>query len=229
MEFKFLGCGSAFNPSMGNTSAYFTTENSLFLIDAGESVFTKLYQMKILEKYKHIYIIITHTHADHVGSLPSVISYCYYVLGKSPVVIHPNGNLADLLGKMGIDPDTYEYWQQEQQTADGIGIRAVPVKHAKDLQCFGYLIESEENRFYYSGDSYEVPEEVEQDFLTGGIQAIYQDTTEYSTKLPSHCPLELLERRFPEEFRKNIYCMHFTSDFTHKISEKGFRYVRVEE
>ena len=40
----FLGSGSAFNPLLGNTSAYFVRNNQLFLIDAGETVFRKLYE-----------------------------------------------------------------------------------------------------------------------------------------------------------------------------------------
>ena len=46
---------------LGNTSAYFVRNNKFFLIDAGETVFTKLYEMKLLEQYNDIYIIITHT------------------------------------------------------------------------------------------------------------------------------------------------------------------------
>ena len=42
----FLGSGSAFNPLLGNTSAYFVRNNKFFLIDAGETVFTKLNEMK---------------------------------------------------------------------------------------------------------------------------------------------------------------------------------------
>lgn len=82
MDLNFLGCGSAFNPLYGNTSAYFTNKDQLYVIDGGESVFLKLYQKELLKKYAGITIMVTHMHADHVGSLPSIISYCYYVLGK---------------------------------------------------------------------------------------------------------------------------------------------------
>ena len=98
----FLGSGSAFNPLLGNTSAYFVRNNKFFLIDAGETVFTKLYEMKLLEQYNDIYIIITHTHADHVGSLSSIISYSYFVLGKKVKIIHPEKSLIKLLEMMGI-------------------------------------------------------------------------------------------------------------------------------
>ena len=38
MDLKFLGCGSAFNPVYGNTSAYFTIGQDLYVIDAWESI-----------------------------------------------------------------------------------------------------------------------------------------------------------------------------------------------
>lgn len=70
MVLNFLGCGSAFNPVPGNTSAYFIREESLFLIDA------------------------------------------------------------------------------------------VTVKHAEGMKCFGYIIEIQNERIFYSGDSYELPQKV---------------------------------------------------------------------
>lgn len=83
MDLNFLGCGSAFNPLYGNTSAYFTNKDQLYVIDGGESVFLKLYQKELLKKYAGITIMVTHMHADHVGSLPSIIPIVIMYLGKS--------------------------------------------------------------------------------------------------------------------------------------------------
>lgn len=227
MVLKFLGCGSAFNPVLGNTSAYFTRENSLFLIDAGESVFKNLFEKELLKEYEEIYILITHAHADHVGSLASIISYTYYVLEKKVVVIHPNDTLIGLLKKMGVGQETYVYEQKERLTVNGIVIDAVTVKHAADMECFGYIIQIQDDRIFYSGDSYELPRKVVEEFMDGRIQLIYQDTAEFETGRLSHCPLKTLEKEIPAEHRNRVYCMHFTNDFTEKISEKGFRYVEV--
>lgn len=224
----FLGSGSAFNPLLGNTSAYFVRNNQLFLIDAGEIVFRKLYEMKLLERYQDIYVIITHTHADHVGSLPSVISYSYFVLGKKVKIIHPERSLTKLLEMMGITSDAYELLTDETNLIGDIKIKAISVKHADNIRCYGYVLESGDEQVYYSGDSYEVPEVIVEEFFAGKIQTIYQDTAEFSSDHLSHCPLSTLEEIFPVEMRKNIYCMHFLNDFHKKIEEKGFQYVQAK-
>ena len=89
MKLNFLGRGAAFNPKEGNTSAYFTIDNQLFLIDCGESVFAKLMELDLLNNMKKINLMITHTHSDHIGSLGSLVMYAYYQLRISLNIILP--------------------------------------------------------------------------------------------------------------------------------------------
>ena len=226
---RFLGCGSAFNPLWGNTSAYFTVKDTMFLIDAGETVFTKVFKMKLLENSRKIVVIVTHTHGDHVGSLPSMISYAYYVLGKKVCIIHPEESLKDLLDLMGISREAYELIKDTDTEVEGVGIKSVPVKHEENIKCYGYLLKISEKRIFYSGDSYEIPPLVLKQFFSRDIDYIYQDTSEVSSEHPSHCPLNTLETIFPMEMRKNIYCMHFSSDFIKEIENKGFNHVNIEK
>ena len=226
MDLKFLGCGSAFNPVYGNTSAYFTIGKHLYVIDAGESVFLQLYQRGLLNQYDTITILITHMHADHVGSLASVISYCYYVLRKKITVVYPESSLWQLLGLMGIDPAAYEAVQSDHFAADGMQAQAVAVRHADDIHCYGYVIGCGDEKIYYSGDSYEIPQEILERFYKREITVLYQDTTEFVSAHRSHCPLEELEAYIPEELRKYVFCMHFTTDFTEKLKKKGFGYIQ---
>lgn len=225
---RFLGCGSAFNPLLGNTSAYFKKGNTLFLIDAGETVFSGLFKRKLLESCEKIYILITHTHGDHIGSLPSIISYSYYILGKRVSIIYPDESLRELLDLMGISGDAYEMITDKRMSIEDIFIQAIEVKHEEAIRCYGYLLKGGDKEIFYSGDSYEIPELVIKKFLKGEIQRIYQDTTEFVSDRPSHCPVENLEKLFPVEVRKNIYCMHFSSDFVEKLEKKGFSYVQTE-
>lgn len=225
----FLGCGSAFNPLLGNTSAYFVSDEKLFLIDAGETVFSKLYAMGLLEKYDDINIIITHTHADHIGSLSSIISYTYYVLKKKVKVLYPEKSLIRLLELMGIEAAAYEISFDKEHCIGNVKLQAIDVKHAEDIKCYGYILEFPNQKIYYSGDAYEVPDIVVKNFYAGEIDRIYQDTTEFVSAHLSHCPLSVLEGLFPREKRENVYCMHFSNDFYEKIVDKGFNYVRVDE
>ena len=75
MKIKFLGIGSAYNTKWLNSNAYFIVANSLYLLDCGESTFGKLMELGILnDNYNGIYVLLTHLHADHAGSLPSLCS-----------------------------------------------------------------------------------------------------------------------------------------------------------
>lgn len=227
-QLHFLGIGSAFNPVWKNTSAYFTKGNHLFLLDAGESVFGTLFEKGYLKKYAKIMVFITHTHADHVGSLPSILSYCYFVLGKKVDVYYPKQELQILLDYMGIEREAYELHCGIDWRFDDVSFHAIPVRHADDIYCCGYRISGPEGTIYYSGDGYQVPEEILEDFFAGKINRIYQDTTEFPSSHPSHCPLEELERLFPEKDRSRVFCMHFTTDFFEKLEQLGFSYVKPE-
>lgn len=218
---KFLGCGSAFAPMFGNTSAYISIDKNLILFDCGELVFKEVYEEKLLQIYENIHICITHMHADHVGSLGSLISYAYYVLNKKVIVNYPDELICNYLDLIGIDRRAYLF-QSEVKMTFGIKLEAVPVKHADNMKCFAYLIETLDEKVYYSGDSYEIPEEILQTFLSGKIDKIYQDTTEFVTPRKSHFPLPLLEEVIPENYRSKVYCMHFNSDFSEKIRLAGF-------
>ena len=78
MELKFLGRGSAFNVEEGNTSAYYKSKNDMLLIDCGSDVFKKIVKKHLLDNVYDLYIAITHSHPDHIGSLGDLIFYCYY-------------------------------------------------------------------------------------------------------------------------------------------------------
>ena len=75
MNLSFLGKGAAFYPAFGNTNAFFEKDGDLFFLDFGESAFEKAVRLLDMASYRHVYVLITHLHADHVGSLASLLSY----------------------------------------------------------------------------------------------------------------------------------------------------------
>lgn len=228
MELKFLGKGSAFNPAMKNTSAYFMYERSFFLIDCGESVFEQIYRSEELRGSDNIYVLITHLHADHVGSLGSLISYCRYVLGKYIHVIHPSGTIAGLLTLLGIDGGNYRYHREFPEDLAAVKVTAVPVDHVPDMDCYGYLISAAGETVYYSGDASGIPRHILSGFLSGQINRCYQDTCCQRSNHPTHCYIGDLEQAIPPEKRAAVSCMHLDGECRELLRAKGFDVVEVE-
>ena len=88
---QFLGRGSAFSDE--NNSAFFTCGNELVLIDLPMSSFRKLrrYGIKALSGRDDpdITVLVTHTHGDHTGGIPTMIHYACYILHRRVTVIAP--------------------------------------------------------------------------------------------------------------------------------------------
>lgn len=228
MELRFLGIGSAFNPAMKNTSAYFTHNRNFFLIDCGESVFEQIYRLEELRASEGIYVLITHLHTDHVGSLGSLISYCHYVLGKDIHIIHPSGTIVQLLDLLGIDSRYYRYHQEFPDVLADVKITVVPVEHVKDMRCYGYLISAAGETIYYSGDASGIPEHILVGFLAGRISRCYQDTSSQRSDHPTHCYIGDLEQMIPPAKRAAVCCMHLDCEIGAMLRAKGFDVAEVK-
>lgn len=227
MELKFLGIGSAFNPALKNTSAYFIHNQNFFLIDCGESVFEQIYWRDELRDCKAIYVLTTHLHADHVGSLGSLISYCNYVLKKEIHVIYPIETIVELLALLGIDNEKYQYHRKLPADLEGIEVAMIPVEHVKDMSCFGCLISTAGETSYYSGDASDIPQHILTDFLADRISRLYQDTSSHQTNHPTHCYIGRLEQLIPPAKRGMVYCMHLDCEMEATLRAKGFNVAEV--
>jgi len=228
MKFNFLGRGAAFYPAYDNTCAYFRSGSELYLLDCGETAFSQLYRKGKIDGITEVYVILTHLHADHVGSLGSLISYCYYICGVRIYVIHPEETVVELLTLEGIDRKNYHYRKEIPKNGAGLGVEFVPVKHAPDMKCYGLLLSDQTETVYYSGDAAEVPERIRDAYLSGSVSRIYQDTSTHDAEKPSHCFYGKLEKCFPPEKRANIFCMHLDSPCEELLEKKGFSVVKDE-
>ena len=227
MKLHFLGSGSAFCPQYKNTSAFFVVNHDLYLIDCGETVFEVLLSLVDFKQYREIYVLVTHLHADHVGSLASLISYNFCMLNKKQVtVIHPRHTIVDLLSLMGIDREVYRY--KEAFDGGNVKFEAIPVKHVDNMECFGYVIEVNGEKVYYSGDSTQLSQRLLEDFKKGEIKAIYHDTSTHDSDYATHCYYGKLEAWIPYEMRKRVFCMHLDSDCKELLEGKGFSVVSAD-
>ncbi|MCI5956632.1 MAG: MBL fold metallo-hydrolase [Clostridiales bacterium] len=222
-ELKFLGYGAAFYPVLGNTNAFFEAEGDLFFLDFGEAAYEKVVRCFDLKKYRHIYVILTHLHADHSGSLASLLSYTHCVLGVEVNVVHPLETVVELLKLQGISPKFYRYMPTLPDSCP-VAITPYDVPHATDMRAFGYVLSAGGEAVYYSGDAADVPEPVLSAFLAGKIARLYQDTARNPSS--SHCLYTHLEEIIPMESRPRVFCMHLDGDYEQMLKEHGFSVVQ---
>jgi ribonuclease BN (tRNA processing enzyme) len=221
MELQFLGIGSAFNPVMENTNAFFRTEKEFYLLDCGETAFGKLWNLEAFTSSSRVTVLITHLHCDHSGSLGSLVSYTHLVLKKEIRVIHPLETVKTLLDLMGIERSAYT-WLPSLPQGEAYTFEPVEVDHVDNMRCFAYIISGPEGKIYYSGDAKYIPDNVLASFMEGEIGRIYQDSCLEGGEHGNHGSFACLEKTFPPEKRGRVYCMHLDRDYRRLIAEKGF-------
>ena len=154
----FLGRGSAFADE--HNSAFFVEDNELVLIDCPATSYQKVKKMN-WEQYDNIYILITHTHGEHSGSVGTMLQYVWFAsyMKKKVTIVVPAAEVRDdlLLLLMRIEGCEQEWF--DIVIADELNkkwfVAAVPTTHVKPLdgKCFGYHLNIQGNIVVYTGDT----------------------------------------------------------------------------
>lgn len=224
MELIFSGIGAAYYPVFDSNSAFFVHGDHLYLIDCGESTFKKMFARNEIYSYDKITVLITHLHADHIGSLGSFLSFCKSVLHKKVQVVAEESTIVNILTQEGIGADSYDFSDDFSCCAQNdLKIVPVPARHVDNMKCCGFLLQQKHETTFYSGDTSIIPERILQEFLEGHIQKIYQDCTFLTGQSRSHCSLEQLQQWIPEGERHRVICMHLGCDMREDIKTAGFQ------
>ncbi|MCM1991465.1 MBL fold metallo-hydrolase [Oceanirhabdus seepicola] len=233
LQLDFIGVGSAFNPKLGNNSAFIKKNKSLILIDCGGTVFERLQELNMLDEVDNLYIIVTHTHPDHVGSLGEVIFYLYNILKKKATIVFPNKEVIErFLSAIGATSKQYYLENNDIVKVDDkefgkIAIEFLPVSHVKTMPCYGFIMKIDDETFYYSGDSNNIEHRILEKLKKGEIDRLYQDTCGADYKGNAHMSLRKLKELISMEYRNKVYCMHLDEHITRKdIEESGFNVVK---
>lgn len=232
--FNFIGIGSAFNTERGNTSAFVKQNNSLLLIDCGGTVFHRLKELNLFDGVENLYIIITHTHPDHVGSLGDIIFYSYHILKRVPVVFFPNRELIEsFLASIGVSADKYNLNSSEAADVNDthlgkFSIEFLSVPHVDAIPAYGFILKANGESLYYSGDANNISSNIINRIMSGEIYRVYQDTCGLDYEGNNHLSLRKLCSIIPLEFRNKVYCMHLDKHITEKeIENNGFNVVKT--
>ena len=218
MDLLFLGRGGAFNYNEKNNSAYFIDRDELFLIDCGESVFSCLVDKKIFDPIKCVNVFITHTHSDHVGSLGSLIMYCYFVIHKKVNIILSKDSLYEddiinLIRIFGCTSDMYsifyDLFYDNKYCFDSV--RYVKTNHVSEIPSYGILFNTSDGVIYYSGDTSDLTNL--NNIISSGVSIykIYMDCTSVDCLNNVHVYIGELASSIPEDLKCKVYCMHFNN------------------
>ena len=229
IDLEFLGIGSAFCPRLGNTSAIFRKEDALYLIDCGSTVFSALDRCGALIRADRITVLVTHTHADHTGSLGTLVSYCKHVRPMSVTVVHPEQDIAQLLRLNGITSEQYHLRTGYTFEDENIRTRFLQVPHTKSINAYGILISDREESIYYSGDAGDIPDTVWSAFLVGNISRVYQDVSLSGNKGGSHGEYTWFAQHCPNALKSRFYPIHLDEACKARSVEDGFAQVKLIE
>jgi len=245
MDLKFIGRGAAFNTKEGNTNAYFIEGDRLFLIDCGEMAFSKLQALGVLAGVKEVYVVVSHTHCDHAGSLGSLGLYCQFILRTKlkiivPTVKNPEDvpyieSLRTLMTIFGNTENAYEFVNEEE--VDGVfeafsSVRYELTKHDHMITGYSFTFETPEGGVFYSADT-SVTDNL-MNFLNTHdvIDKVYMEATDLDVPDDIHLNIdrmiEALAPAMTDELRSKIYMMHLRGDSViDRIHEAGFGIVET--
>lgn len=232
---KFLGRGGAFFPQEGNTSAYFIEDNTMYLFDCGETVFATLMKdNKLLNLIKDnninsIEIYITHMHSDHIGSLSSLIYYCYFILGIKPKLYFKAdsimGNLLDVILKLQGHNNEYIILNEPSKN-----IEPILCYHVEGMICYHYVITTKDNKkIFYSGDCSKIL-----DIALNHLNEADEIYLECSTRESGvHMTLDTINRymkEFDNKLNNRVYLMHIDNlELIEKAKEYNLKVVELDK
>lgn len=233
MELKFIGTGSAFSDETNN-SAYLINNGNMLLIDCGENVFSALKKSNILNQIDNLYVFITHTHSDHIGSLSTLIHYMYHIKNKKVAILY-NDNYKvkdDICTLLKINGNTKEQFVFEN--LENVGklfslnrINVCEVKHSPNLKSYAIRLEGknklgETESIVYTGDT------CDELFLQKSLQdeslkKIYVDVSAFGgVHLKFDSVVEMLK-----PYKKKVVFMHIENGLMkNKIQNAGFVYAK---
>ena len=209
MTLKFIG--NSLRNTVQHASAYFfTDDNELVIIDCSVSTFKKVKLINLMD-YNRIYILITHTHIDHIRGLGLLIRHAFFKYKRHITIVAPSQAVADdialILDCEGYNSTCFNLITVENITEKKWFCNCILTKYNLKLdgKCFGYHLIVDNINVVYTGDTFTL--EPFFPYLTEGT-ILYVDTSIHYALI--HLKLEDALEDFIELTKKGvkIYLMH---------------------
>lgn len=159
MKFRFIGTGGAFDFEQGNSAAWVELHGKKILLDCGHTVYRSMRQLGIAGQMD--YILLTHFHDDHVGSLSTTILHQKHLkkpAARAKILIPPGETGArfqqqiyDYLAHSLIHPENYVDFVSTDEVP-GLHVLDTSGKHVPEMITFGFGFEEENEIILFSGD-----------------------------------------------------------------------------
>jgi ribonuclease BN (tRNA processing enzyme) len=248
----FLGCGSAFSRRHNQTNLLIVKGDRHLLVDCGTTCGRALARagLSVLDIDD---VLITHSHADHVGGLEELILMNRYVARRRPRIYIPGSYQKTLWNQTLRGGAEYnerhngkglgftDYWEVVRPnnvpgsprdgqtfTVGDIQIRTFRTRHypeqATTWKDAMYSIGLViDERVIFSGDTQFDPDLLPVVEPSGGAETIFHDVQFFPGGI--HASLEQLAD-LPEKYRSRIHLTHYGDNFEDKlgdINSHGFR------
>ncbi len=180
-KLKFLGIGGALNIDLGGNSAFLKKKDKLLVIDACEGATEKLLKNNIFDGIKEAYIVITHTHYDHVAGLGTLIWYLNYKLKVKTYVIYNSkrylNHLKRLFKTTGVDLKLINFIKDIDFSLGDLTLKLKLTAHEPTLICNGIMFSDKEGKYYYTGDTNDI-EYIRKIAKDDSVKTIYSEVSE---------------------------------------------------
>jgi mRNA degradation ribonuclease J1/J2 len=235
MDLTFLGRGSAFNTTEGNNCAFFKQNGKMLLIDCGETTFSAIKQKNVLQDVEQVFVVITHTNSDHIGSLSSLALFCYFAKKtKINIVLSPfekhNQLVLNLLYGMGANSEWINTVSVEQMLShfDSIqNLTFLPTPHVEEFDSYGLEFKTDKGIVYYSADT-STDKYVKQYIALPTLHKMYVDTSKSDYEGNVHLSTAKLTNAVEPSLRHKVWCMHIDNiDNIPTLKQLGFNVVEV--
>lgn len=224
-----IGTGSAFAKNYYNNNAIIDSGGFRLLVDCGITAPTALHRQGI--RFGELdAVLISHTHADHVGGLEELAFQMMFVHQRKPVLYVPSplretlwehtlkGGLAQ--GPLQSLDDFFDVREmpigKPVAIAPGIVVEPIRTTHIEGRLSYSFIING---RFFYSADMVFTPSLLHSLADDRGIEHMFHDCQLVSPG-EVHATLDEL-MTLPEELQKRIRLMHYNDTMPEFIGRTG--------